>query len=507
MPGPRAWRLSIETELKFALSPEARKNVERHRGLHATPHTDHTTYFDTPDLVLRKAGFTLRIRHRLGEESFVQNVKAPGPGGSRFRRQEWEWPLAGEQLELDRLSEVPALPLLLAGDKERLKPVFRTEVERTQCVLSPSDGTRVELAIDEGVVAANGHSEPLSDLEIELKEGPEEALYRLGLDLLRAAPLSLLMESKADRGYRLYDGSRAAARKAQPIALDPGLGLHAAFAALADAVLDQLLANQPAALRGCEVEGIHQMRVAVRRLLSLPRLFEPCIEPHARARLEDELRRLGGVLGAARDWDVFVAETLPAARDDGGGRDWIGPLLAHAVEKQHAAHQAAKKAVLASDFSRFVLTFQAWSRCGEALLPYHLIDRPLAKVAPGLLDRLAKKAGKRLAKRDADDAASLYALRKDAKKLRYSIEFLDALYARDSRRYLESCDALQKRLGDFNDLKTATRLATDLSQDGRLDLAPALGVVANWTKARRPRLLKRAEKACEAFAREKPFWR
>jgi inorganic triphosphatase YgiF len=60
MPGPRAWRLSIETELKFALSPEARKSVERHRGLHATPHTDHTTYFDTPDLVMRKAGFTLR---------------------------------------------------------------------------------------------------------------------------------------------------------------------------------------------------------------------------------------------------------------------------------------------------------------------------------------------------------------------------------------------------------------------------------------------------------------
>jgi inorganic triphosphatase YgiF len=496
----------METELKFALSPEARKSVERHTGVHAVPHADHTIYFDTPDLALRKAGFTLRIRHRLGEESFVQNVKAPVPGGSPFQRQEWEWPVAGEQLELDRLSEVPALPLLLAGDKERLKAVFRTEVERTKCVLSPSDGARVELAIDEGVVAANGHSEPLSDLEIELKEGPEEALYRLGLDLLRAAPLSLLMESKADRGYRLYDGSRPAARKAQPITLNPGLGLHAAFVALTDAALDQLLANQPAALKGCEVEGIHQMRVAVRRLRSLLRLFEPCIEPHARARFEDELRRLGEVLGAARDWDVFVAETLPAATDDGVGRDWIEPLRARTVEKQHAAHQAAKKVVLASDFSRFVLAFQAWSRCGEALMPDHLIDRQLAKVAPGLLDRLAKKVGKRLVARDADDAASLHALRKDAKKLRYSIEFLDALYARDSKGYLKSCDALQKRLGDFNDLETTTRLATELSQDGHLDLAPALGVVANWTKARRPKLLKRAEKACEAFAREKPFW-
>jgi triphosphatase len=502
----------METEFKFVLSPEARESVERHAARRDGPpvvpatHADHTIYFDTPDLALRKAGFTLRVRHRLDEDSFIQNVKAPGNGGSRFERQEWEWPVAGHRLELDHLSQVPDLPLLLAGVGESLRPVFRTEVERKQYVLFPSGGGTVELALDEGVVAADGRSEPLSELELELKEGPEEALFQLALDLLHSSPLSLLLESKAERGYRLCEGSCATAHKARPIALDGDQSLHTAFRRLADSVLEQLLANQPAVIAGEETEGIHQMRVAVRRLRSLLKLFKAFVEPHARARFEDELRWFGDVLGTARDWDVFVAETVPAAIEGGVNRAWIEPLRARAMGKQQAARQAARRTVLAPEFTRFVLAFQAWSRCGDALLPHRLIDRPLAKVAPGLLDRTAEKVDKRLAGSGDDDPTSLHALRKSAKKLRYGIQYLDGLYGREAKRYLKSCDALQKRLGDLNDLETATRLATELSQDGRLDLAPALGMLANWSESRRPRLLRRARKARAAFAREEPFW-
>ena len=47
--------------------------------------TDHTIYFDTPDRVLKKAGFSLRIRHRLDEDSYVQTVKSAGNGN--YQRQ------------------------------------------------------------------------------------------------------------------------------------------------------------------------------------------------------------------------------------------------------------------------------------------------------------------------------------------------------------------------------------------------------------------------------------
>jgi len=172
----------------------------------------------------------------------------------------------------------------VAGSEARLRPVFRTEVTRTQHILSPAAGATVELALDDGIVVSNGRSEPLSELEIELKRGPEEVLYRLGLDLLHAAPLSLLVESKAERGYRLHDGSRPAAAKAPPIVLDRDIRLYAAFRQIADSALGHLLANQPAALHGEEDEGIHQMRVAVRRLRSLLALFQPFLEPHTAGR-------------------------------------------------------------------------------------------------------------------------------------------------------------------------------------------------------------------------------
>ena len=80
------------------------------------------------------------------------------------------------------------------------------------------------------------------------------------------------------------------------------------FARLSGALLDDLLANQPAVLRGDEGEGIHQMRIGIRRLRSLLVLFERFLEPHAATRFSDELRRLGRVLGAARDWDVEYRE-------------------------------------------------------------------------------------------------------------------------------------------------------------------------------------------------------
>ncbi len=58
----------METELKFALSPDARQRVEQRLGLDPQARADktrhdRTVYFDTSDLALKNAGFTLRIRH------------------------------------------------------------------------------------------------------------------------------------------------------------------------------------------------------------------------------------------------------------------------------------------------------------------------------------------------------------------------------------------------------------------------------------------------------------
>jgi triphosphatase len=102
------------------------------------------------------------------------------------------------------------------------------------------------------------------------------------------------------------------------------------FTRLSAAVLDDLLVNQPAVLRGEETEGVHEMRVGIRRLRSLLVLFEPFLERHAAERFADELRRLGRVLGSPRDWDVFLDESLPAAIETAADLKTIEPLRAAA---------------------------------------------------------------------------------------------------------------------------------------------------------------------------------
>jgi len=494
----------METELKFALAPEARARIEQHaRGARdMAAFTDHTTYYDTEGQALRKSGFSLRVRHRLENDSYIQTVKAAGNGN--FRRQEWEWPINSSSPDLDRLGEVEPLPL--SSTTGPLQPIFRTEVKRTQLTLAPADGSRLELALDGGAVIARNKSEPLSEMEIELKDGSEETLLGVALDLLRKEPLALLNESKAERGYHLMDGSRPGAHKAEAILLDDNSALGDAFRQLADALMQQLLVNQPAVLRGDAREGIHQMRIGLRRLRSLLALFEQYLEPHSAVHFDHALRRLGQVLGEARDWDVFLTETLPCVDDHATGVDWIGPLRALARERQHAAHQAAKKAVLEPAFTRFVLAFQAWSHDRETAVAHDRATLPLEQAAPDMLDRLARKVDRRRAKSDPHDPASLHRLRKSLKKLRYGIEYLQGLYGEKSKRYLKRCNALQKQLGRLNDLENLTRLSDQLANDNRLDLVPALGMLGNRSAALAAPDLKDLDGVAAKFDERPPFW-
>ena len=498
----------METELKFALSPQAQRKLERYlsrSGQDGTRHVEvlKTTYFDSADRKLTKAGFSLRVRQIVnGAQGYRQTVKSDGNG--TFRRQEWEWFLDGPQPDLGRLAEVPAFPLQ-AAPLATVKPLFSTEVTRTTFTLRPVPGSTVEMALDDGAVVASCGSEPLRELELELKQGDPGVLVRLALELLETAPLSLFNESKAQRGFELVDGTRPKPHQAKDVVLPDDLCLKDAFHLLAGRLLDDLMANQPAVLRGDEEEGVHQMRIDVRRLRSLLVLFAPVLEVHATRHFEDELRRLGQVLGAARDWDVFVEETLPRLIDGAADLAVVRPLRELASKRRHSSHQAAKKAVLDPSFSRFVLAFRLWSfEKGAVLKRFAAGD--LGEEADHLLSRLERKVDKRLRACDKAEPTTLHRLRKGLKKLRYAIEFFEARYGRGIGPYLKRCNGLQKQLGDLNDLWTFSRLADEVAQGQRLDVAPALGLLAENADRLAMKGLRQLDSRLRRFANAQPFW-
>ncbi|HEY1412651.1 MAG TPA: CHAD domain-containing protein [Rhodopila sp.] len=494
-----------EIELKLTVPAASVDALLAHPVLQAAAPPDRrrevTVYFDTPDQALAQHGMSLRIRHR--NDRRIQTLKLDRGAGVAADRGEWEWPVEQDEPDLHLLRRTPAADKL--PRRTGLAPVVTSEIDRTVRLLKLPDSTVIEAAFDEGVIAAGDTRQPVRELELELREGDPAALYRLALQLHSDIPLTVESESKAARGDRLRSGAKPAAHRTEAVELEPTASAALAFRRILSAELGHLLANRPAARAG-DAEGVHQMRVAVRRLRAALTLFQPHLEPHTAALFQDELRRLGRVFGEARDWDVFCLQTLPETLEAADAAGWRDLLLEPATEAREIAHRRFEEQLEAPSFTALVLGLAAWAE-QRNLLGDAELDRPIKDVCAGLLDRLARKVerrGRHIAHRSD---AERHALRKSLKKLRYGIEYLQAVFSsKPVHAYLHGCKDLQQSLGDMNDAVTATALA-DLLVDGtRPDLAPAAGALAEQLGRRREHALHHLERQWHEFRAEPRFW-
>lgn len=204
-----------ETELKLRLDAGDVPRLLAHPLLAQGPQTLHllNTYFDTPDLALRARRIAVRERH-VGEQTLL-TVKTAGQSVRGLtRRREWEAPTRAGQPDFAALVDDPALAADLVALAPRLRPVFRTDFQRRRWVVAHA-GARIEVALDEGLISS-GHSaatpngrrtEPIQELELELLDGPAEALPSLAAALQAGdAPAWLhpFDQSKAQRGLALF---------------------------------------------------------------------------------------------------------------------------------------------------------------------------------------------------------------------------------------------------------------------------------------------------------------
>ncbi|MFL5253538.1 MAG: CHAD domain-containing protein [Rhodopila sp.] len=468
----------------------------------STTRHERTTYFDTSDEALARAGLSLRVRCADGRH--IQTVKANRSNGAAADRDEFEWPLETDKPDLQLAARTPVAGHL--PSEQALEPVVETDIRRIIHIVRLDGDTVVEAALDEGTIAAGKAARPVRELELELKQGTPAALFRWALELHATVPFTIESESKAARGYRLRHDERPAVRKATDIALDRKTRAADAFRQIVTAGLGHLLANQPAALCG-DAEGVHQMRVAIRRLRTALALFAPHLEPYATARFQAELRRIGQVFGLARDWDVFCLQILPNARRDPNAATWCPLLHPLAAVEREAAHQRFTGELMAPAFTSLVLGLAAWVEQnpppGDATL-----RQPITDVAPHLLDRLARKVRRRGRHAMHGSDAERHALRKSLKKLRYGIDYLQTIYPGEAvNAYLRRCKKLQKLLGDINDAVTAPGLADRLDSGTRPDLAPAVGALTRQLNGQRDEALAGLGRRWKAFRDQEPFWR
>ena len=134
-----------------------------------------------------------------------------------------------------------------------------------------------------------------------------------------------------------------------------------AFKTIGLACLKQAINNEPALIRG-DPEGVHQMRVGLRRLRAAMSLFAALLHDPQTAAIKNELKWLAGELGPARELEVLLSRVVaPMKRRH---RRWRGmPSLSHELaERRDAALARAQAAVPSRSTWR-----HGWRpACGEA---------------------------------------------------------------------------------------------------------------------------------------------
>lgn len=492
---------SHEIELKFLCAPGDMAAV-----LAAAPAGDDesreltSTYFDTPDLKLQKAGVSLRVRQSDGGRR-VQTLKR----GEGMTREEHEADVASDRPD----ASLGPLPQLLPnGEAAELRAAFQVRVTRRQRLVRYGDA-EIELALDEGEVEGGGEASPISELELELKSGPAARLFDLARELSAVAPLYISFDPKSSRGQALAAGETPHARRKERVELEADATTAQAFQAMAGNALSQITANAALLRQSPDPEAVHQLRVAARRLRSLLATFSPMLKSLDLDRLQDELRWLAQVCDDARNLDVFT-ERLEATLKVMDPPPAGAPALREALSlaRRAAADQAAG-AACSERFRSLMLDLAAWIETGAWLadeVREELRGAPARAFAIHVLDDRRKKLMKKGRDLAHLDDAARHDARIAGKKLRYTAEAFGSLFADKAvHRFVARMKDLQDELGTLNDLGLGERIIaqTALPPEAAFAAGEAVGVQASEKPAR----LKGAEQALKRLAKTPNFWR
>jgi triphosphatase len=509
-----------EIELKLDASPEDLRRLQRHRLVHSLSQGRAVTqslvsvYFDTEDHDLAAARFGLRVRH-VGRRR-IQTVKGERSAtGGLFERTELEVPIDGDEPDLARIPdpELRAELFEILHDKP-LVAVFRTEFRRTRRVLRKGD-SEWTLDVDHGSIVAGERRAPIHEVELELRAGDPAKLFEFALLLQERLDLRPAARSKAERGYALARGEGASTRLSQRVPLDPDATLEDALSAILSHCLAHFTANADCACEGLDPEGVHQMRVGVRRARAALALFEPLL-PADRVRFfRSELRWLGRELGAARDLDVFMRGILADSAQHRAGRTAFDRLRSEALALRAECYQGVCACVGSRRYARLVLELGGWihARGWQERTPDGDSMRWLAPArdfAETELERRHRKIGRLADRLDVSDDAR-HAVRIELKKLRYASEFFRDLYrGRGAKRYLRRMARVQAALGRMNDVATAERILAALLARLGSERAPeherVVGFVEGWSAQLAANALRETEDAWERLERTRPFW-
>ncbi|WP_144182923.1 CHAD domain-containing protein [Elioraea rosea] len=436
----------------------------------------------------------------LGEEGLALVVEARRRGAVqrlvRCRPEAGETWLPGRPMPV--LAEAPLpdrqpRPGLIAALAEHLVPQSLAAFEGRRSVAQAAGVTVTLLA---GTLRAVTAERPVARLTLE---GEREAVFALAASLAADLPLAIPATTIAEEARALARGAPPRPLRLGAPAIARGATTEQAFSAIVAHLCLAILANAPAADAGETPEGVHQTRVALRRLRSALSLFRD-VGGAEGERASAGLKGLAATLGPARDWDVFITGRLAAVRAAFPEEERIAALARRAEAVREAAY-AALRASLDSPGFRLL---------GLALAELAAAPGAAPEPVEGFAARALNKRLKRVLRHGEDlsglPIAELHRLRLDCKRLRYAGEMFAPLFGqKKARRFLKSLAAVQEELGHLNDAEVGAVLLEEVGEPGEAS-AFASGVVEGWIAAKADGAREAAFEAWEEFLGRDVFW-
>jgi CHAD domain-containing protein len=422
-------------------------------------------YYDTDDLRLIRSRLTLRRRR--GGNDAGWHLKLPAGTDDRDE----------VRVPLGRHRKPPAALVALSRSAHRdaeLRPVAELDTVRREWTLTEPDGHAVATVTDDRVTAralVPGHdggsgvdTDPRkwAEIEVELAEhGTPDVLDRIEEALARAGVHRSGSASKLGRVL----ADRIPAAPPRPVAdadATAGEVVLAYLVAQADAIHD----TDPQVRRHAD-EGVHDMRVACRRMRSALQSFRALLDRTHTDDLVVELRWLAGELGGARDLEV-QEERIGAAVAALPPELALGPVSAQTTRFFAARRVAAERtAAAALDGDRYVALLDA---VDALLADPPLTDAaagPARTVLPGLIGKAVRRVRKAYRAAEAcppghECDEHLHDMRKAAKRLRYAAEVAKPALGRPAKRLVKKVKVAQELLGEHQDSVVARGLLREL---------------------------------------------
>ena len=461
-----------EVEAKFRVHPSFRLPdlVDQRTAVVSTTgpieQTLSAVYWDTADLRLAREGITLR--HRSGEgDADGWHLKLPvGDSGIPDTG-------VGVRDEIHDASPPSCVPEALRDliaiylRSAVIGPVATLRTKRSVYVLTGADAQPLAELTDDAVsVLSQGHvAVRFREIEVEDRGGGVSTIDEVGMVLRAAGAVAGEFVPKVVRAL----GPQATAPADPP---PPGpVSLDDTTRAVVQAVLRRYVRNfmrRDLDVRRGRSDGVHQMRVAARRLRSALKTFRPVLDRAWADSLREELAWVADELGVARDAEVMLAR-LERELDDLPDDLVVGPVRARiesvvGAELERGTTGTAE--LLRSD--RYMALAERMVAAAWDPMTTDAAEVKAADVVPKLLHdawrRLDRRARRVLSSKGTDDDHDWHQARIAAKQARYALEAVTPLYGGKAKKLATAAEEVQELLGEHQDAvvtgEVIRRLAT-----------------------------------------------